>query len=316
MCLRSDDPRVLRFNACREIIGAPSLVTDYVFARVEALYPNLFALVSDPERWRDPPDWLGKGAARLKHRTLHAYVVEAPLRFGASFMRVECDEGGPPATLFVLNASFLAMVRHALSTAQGSGLSPSEFAALLGDMRDDPTRLREGPAPTASLDIVVPGIAWLLAHELGHAVGGEMERDEELQHVPAWCRSSVARELDADLIGFRLLQYCIQASPDISTHGRRLRETFDGIEAVLRGRALLHAFETRRATPFDGFPDWSDQGEPSPTLRWRALAPIKEACNQLGLLGNAKPGNDVFQHWDATVQQVLDEGKTQWRRTY
>jgi hypothetical protein len=129
MCLASDDPRLANFNAHRRIVGGVPELTDYLLEILEARFPGVLDLVSDPRRWVDDlPPWLAKGASRIERRSIAIAAVEAPLGFGAAF--VPSGSMGP--------------VVEALRGLRGlEMLSAVTFVAGIGDLGrfDSPSQL-------------------------------------------------------------------------------------------------------------------------------------------------------------------------------
>jgi len=301
----SDEPgKLARFNKLRGIIGGAEMLRSYVIAAIEGEFPELLRIVSDPQRWIGSlPPWMALGASRLGPKSIYIEVVEAPLTFGASYIRVRRSRFGSSANIFVINGAFLAAVRHTLATFRGVGLPTSELTQFFKELADDATRLRRGPHGQAvPVDVIIPGIAWMVCHEIAHATGGSIVNRDALE-VPRWCRESAAQEVDADLAALRMLCHRIDATPHVGDTQARRSRLFNAIEMVLRGFALIDSIRRGREIGVDGYGSVFDDGSPTPTYRWKFLRNEMKVHRDLGLLGDDNV--PIFADWDATVARIV-----------
>lgn len=310
MCVSPDDLKLKTFNGLRKIVGGVSLVTQSIRIEIERSFPDLMAIVSEPQRWiAGLPPWLAQGASLVEARSISVDVVEAPLDWGASHVSVNCPRGGPASNIFVINASFLAAARHVLSTSHGNGLSVETLRGLLCDLRADAKRLSRGPhGESTPFSIVVPGVAWILAHELAHATGGEVVSRDAFKDIPDWCRDDVSAEINADISAVRMLLHRIQATPYAGDRSARLNALFNGLELYLRGSALIDALRRRQHIPFDQYPPVHANGGPTSALRWQFISAERDFLRRLGLLEESLgPGETLFANWDQTVRGLIGE---------
>jgi len=194
-------------------------------------------------------------------------------------------------------------MRHVLATSQGCGLVVSELRALLKDMMTDPYRLRRAPFAPIPLDPIIPGIAWIFSHEVGHRIAAPIVTRDLLDEVPHWCRESVARELDADIAAKDMIIETIIRSGNLSLIPNEVGNLFYGIELVIRGFVLLDSLRSGTLKLAENYPSVLEDGSPSPRLRWEYVAAGRDLYErQLGV----KPRSPkVFSNWNKTVIDVL-----------
>jgi hypothetical protein len=145
------------------------------------------------------------------------------LEFDAAHKLLECEECGSGSSVVVVGASFLAFCRNVLATSRGQGLSHADLKIFVGELWDDPRRLRRPPPALLPSDPITFGVAWMAAHEFGHALARSADVTAEWLNVPAWCMATVLDELWADQMSFKFLSHRIFATPWLGDCGIRLK---------------------------------------------------------------------------------------------
>jgi len=276
-----------KYNSIRGVIGGVLPLTQILTSLVQQTYPHFLSLVTDPNRFRSQPSlspWMSVGSEPISKREISIEFVASKLTFCAAYLSmVGNSEQGNAVRLFVLNSSFFALTQNYLATANSNGLTVIELSKLIVEMKNDGKRLGEGPHVNQSAyDWIVPGVAFVLAHELAHAVGGSFLKQPPHSEVLHWCLGLVKHETNADLCAVAMLLWCIDASGFPEEQKRQQRDNlFQGIRIVLLGMRALDSISGKVNPGVYGDKLVYSNGFPTPFYRGKLIDDFSEVLISL-----------------------------------
>lgn len=288
--------RMERFGRRRRILSGESLLRREFLARIERLFPEVFAYLSDPRR-------------RLGEKTVdcgyNIEVVAAPLPFTASCVSHACPHCGHSTVVAVLNSRFQVACSHLLAVSMGSGLQTSELRRLFTALFREPLDLRSFSHPTQLPSrAVFSGLAWVLFHEYGHHVADARIDPLSLVELAPHLRIKAVDEINADRASADVLMHRSSAADPLDAS--RSTEVMLGIELVLRSAIAIEGLMRQRT----GLLESSDEtyaSEASDVLRtrWRCLKEYGRMLDAQGMLCNWTETRELyFNRWDTMLSNL------------
>jgi hypothetical protein len=275
------------------------------------LFPDFFDFVTNPEKWTPPgmPTW-PITHHKLENIAFGFDVVVAPLPFTAACIRTQCAVCKRSVRQFVINACFHILCNHLAGASLGTR---SEHAPLIHDFvralwNDPDVALGEFVPMSLPLDAISSGIAWMVCHEVGHAVGAAPLRQLP-PSIPESIRELFLSELNADRTAFNVLVHRLIAHAPTNDVGATMLA--GGIELVLRTLAVVAAGESLSEPELEKAGSFDASGVPPVGMRWEYIRSHFEGYLALGIFSGdrwQKFRSIVFDNWNTSL---LAKGSTQ-----